>query len=277
MIPVLSIVIANYNYGRFLREAIESIVSQFSDERVELIVCDGGSSDNSVEIIEQFSHKLSWWVSESDKGQSDAFNKGFSHARGKYGFWLNADDVLMPGAISSILGYLESHPQCEWLAGSTVYGDADLNIWRCSRCVKVWPFLGKYSPASPVNGPSSIFLLKNFREVGGFDVDAHYVMDVDLWRRFWQRGIRLHFIKKYLWCFRLHEQSKTASTITEHRVKNRTTDEADRINLRYGATKRVRKISEWINRFQRLISGAYLHSYIDTKKYKGRNYSEITY
>lgn len=274
MQPLLSIVIANYNYGRFLEEAIQSVLSQ-SCQDYELIVVDGGSTDNSVEIIKKYEDKIAWWVSEKDEGQSDAFNKGFAHAKGKFGFWLNADDAMMPGSIEAIIRYLSEHPKCEWLAGSTVYGDENLNIWRCSRCVKVWSFLGKFAPASPVNGPSSIFLLENLRSVGGFDITAHYVMDVDLWRRFWKCGIKLNFIKKYVWCFRLHEQSKTASTITEHKVKNRTTGESDSVNLRYGATKRVRKVSEWINRFQRLISGTYFHSYVDTKKYKGRNFKEI--
>ena len=273
--PLLSIVLANYNYGRFLEDAILSVVSQNVGDQVELIVCDAASTDNSVEVIKKYAGKIAWWCSEKDKGQSDAFNKGFAHARGKFGLWLNADDILMPGAIKAILEYLNSHPKCEWLAGSTVYGDAELKVWRCSRCVKVWPFLGRFAPASPVNGPSSVFLIDNLKAVGGFDVDAHYVMDVDLWRRFWQRGVRLHSIKRYLWCFRLHEQSKTASTITEHRVKNRTTDEADMVNLRYGATRRIRKISEWINRFQRLVSGTYLRSYLDSRKYKGRSYKEI--
>ena len=273
--PLLSIVLANYNYGRFLEDAILSVVSQNVGDQVELIVCDAASTDNSVEVIKKYAGKIAWWCSEKDKGQSDAFNKGFAHARGRYGFWLNADDILMPGAVNAILEYLNSHPKCEWLAGSTVYGDAELKVWRCSRCVTVWPFLGRFAPASPVNGPSSIFLIDNLKAVGGFDVNAHYVMDVDLWRRFWQKGVRLHFIKRYLWCFRLHEQSKTASTITEHRVKNRTTDESDMVNLRYGATRRVRKVSEWINRFQRLISGAYLRSFLDSKLYKNRSYKEI--
>ena len=89
--PLLSIVIANYNYGRFLEDAIKSVLSQDMGDKVELIICDAASSDNSVEIIKKYADKISWWVSEEDKGQSDAFNKGFAHATGKYGCWLNAD------------------------------------------------------------------------------------------------------------------------------------------------------------------------------------------
>ena len=110
MIPELSIIVVNYNYGRFINDAIESVIGQESFDNCELIIVDGGSSDNSVECIKEHANKIAWWCSEKDKGQSDAFNKAFSHARGKFGFWLNADDILMPGAIKAILEYLSSHP-----------------------------------------------------------------------------------------------------------------------------------------------------------------------
>lgn len=274
--PLLSVVIANYNYGRFLEAAIQSVVSQNTDDQVEVIICDAASTDNSVEVIRKYADKIAWWCSEKDKGQSDAFNKGFSHAKGRYGCWLNADDVLMPGAIKVIINYLTRHPECEWLAGSTVFTDSNLRVWKCSRCVRVWPFLGRFAPAAPVNGPSSIFLLSNLFRMGGFDINAHYTMDVDLWRRFWQWGIKLHFIDDYLWGFRLHEESKTSSTITEHRVKDSViAEEGDKINVRYGVTRHARKIADLINRFQRLISGRYLWSYLDTRKYKGFSYMEV--
>ena len=274
--PILSIVIANYNYGRFIEAAIRSVVEQAGFDSCELIVVDGGSTDNSVDVIRKFADQLSWWCSEKDKGQSDAFNKGFSHARGKYGCWLNADDVLMPRALNVIINYLTHHPECQWLAGSTVFVNENLSVWKCSRSVKVWRFLGRFAPAAPVNGPSSVFWLPNLCQVGGFDVNAHYTMDVDLWRRFWQKQIKLHFVDDYLWGFRLHEDSKTSSTITEHRVKSSAIiEEGDRINVRYGVTRQVRKVSEFINRFQRFISGRYLWSYIDTRKYKGFSYKEV--
>ena len=99
---LLSIVIANYNYGRYLEDAILSVVSQGVGDKVELIVCDGGSTDNSIEVIRKYADKISWWCSEKDGGQSAAFNKGFMHARGKYLSWLNADDVIPKGSLRKI-------------------------------------------------------------------------------------------------------------------------------------------------------------------------------
>src|SRR5574344_1666133 len=127
MKPLLSIVIANYNYGRFLEQAIVSILDQNIPE-VELLVVDGGSTDNSVEIIKRYagegvegqrSPKISYWISEKDKGQSDAFNKGFAKARGKYLTWLNADDIMTTGCLARVIAEMKAHPECSWFSANT--------------------------------------------------------------------------------------------------------------------------------------------------------------
>ena len=117
--PFVSIVIANYNYGHLLPAAIESILHQDCDD-YEIIVVDGGSSDNSVEVIMRYADHIAWWVSEPDSGQSNAFNKGFAHSRGKFLTWLNADDLLLPGTIKAVKHALESHPECSWATGNMV-------------------------------------------------------------------------------------------------------------------------------------------------------------
>ena len=71
-----------------------------SGERIELIIVDGGSNDNSVEIINKYADRLAWWCSEKDRGQSHAFNKGFTHATGRFLTWLNADDILLPSTLA---------------------------------------------------------------------------------------------------------------------------------------------------------------------------------
>lgn len=273
--PLLSVVIANYNYGRFLADAINSVVSQIGFEECELIIVDGGSTDNSIAVIKEYESQISWWVSEKDNGQSDAFNKGFAKARGVYGCWLNADDVLIPGALRHVISYLKRQPNVEWLAGSCIYCDACLRIWKCSRCVRFPRWLKRLMPASPVNGPSSFFRLENLRRLGGFDVSAHYVMDVDLWRRFLQAGIKLHMLKSYIWGFRLHEASKTAGGLDKRFDNGHGNAESLRINAKYGVTERMLRMSNKVNRLFRLISGAYLWSYLDTRRYRNMAIQEV--
>ncbi len=233
----ISIVIANYNYGRFLEDAIKSVVEQDGFDKCELIVVDGGSTDNSVEIIKKYANglppntlrsewdkdlatddqrlttKISWWCSEKDGGQSDAFNKGFAHARGRLGCWVNADDLLLPGTLKAVLDLLASHPNCEWITGGMVFFDADEKIMWMRLGMQPLSFMWKWMPGWCIGGPSSFFSLEKLRMVGGFDVGRYYSMDVDLWYKLFQCGLHPHHIKRYFWGFRAHEASKTAHTL----------------------------------------------------------------
>ena len=139
---LFSIVIANYNYGRFLEDAIVSVLNQCCPARkcpdgvsrlslptgefVELIVCDGGSVDDSVTVIKRYADSISWWCSEKDLGQSDAFNKGFAHSIGLFLTWLNADDIFTRGALLKIRNVWMSNPSCRWITGSSLYTDRNL-------------------------------------------------------------------------------------------------------------------------------------------------------
>ena len=180
--PLLSIVIANYNYGRFLEEAIRSVLSQSCDD-YELIIVDGGSTDNSVEVIKKYEDKIAWWVSEKDKGQSDAFNKGFARANGKFLTWLNADDVMLPGVIEKLKYASEKHPKCEWFVGGSLWLDEELNIYKCCPSKKFSVLRAKNGLVS-VWGPSSFFTKRLLEDAGGVDERLHYTMDTYLWLNF---------------------------------------------------------------------------------------------
>ena len=236
--PLLSIVIANYNYGRFLEEAIQSVLSQSCND-YELIIVDGGSTDNSVEIIKKYEDKIAWWVSEKDKGQSDAFNKGFAHARGKYLTWLNADDIMPNGCLKKIVRELDRHPDCEWFTGnmfrfcevSELVGDGvsgledegqpinaithkpnnRFNIVESPWGPNYLPrFLqGKGMPIA-VYGPATIFTKRIFDAAGGMKLHQNFMMDTDLWLRFVMMGVKQRRINCFCWAFRMHVDSKTA-------------------------------------------------------------------
>ncbi len=119
-LPLVSIVTPSLNQGKFLEETIQSVLSQ-EYPKLEYLIVDGGSTDNSLEIIRKYADQLAWWVSEPDQGQTDAINKGFSHAKGQVLAWLNSDDSYLPGAVSSAVTCLQAYPEA-----AMVYGDANL-------------------------------------------------------------------------------------------------------------------------------------------------------
>ncbi|MCA9299753.1 MAG: glycosyltransferase, partial [Phycisphaerales bacterium] len=181
--PLISIVTPSFNMGRFLERALESVHGQ--SDRIEHIVVDGGSTDESPTIIESWARRLAWRVSQPDRGQSDAINKGFQIARGRFGAWLNADDWYQPGALNAVVADLERDP------------DVDLLIGRCRFIDMEGRVVFDPKPPDPVSvesllrlrsqwfdgrllvQPEVFFRLALFRRVGGLDVHNHYSMDHD--------------------------------------------------------------------------------------------------
>ena len=288
--PLLSIVIANYNYGRFIEDAIMSVLSECvidtddkgfpllrirgTDAMLELIVCDGGSTDESVEIIKRHGDKISWWCSEKDKGQSDAFNKGFAHAKGKYLTWLNADDVLMPGALRRLVAAISRNPQTEWFVGGCVWLDADLKVMRCTRARRFSKTSAKCG-CLVVYSPSSIFSKSLLDRVGGVDVNLHYQMDAELWHRFFFEGrSEYKLVSGYLFGLRIHPDAKMSCNQFEgpkaeaNRMKRKAED--DRVHARYPRRRipLIMKILEY-GFFKKL------KSFLDTMRYNGCDYKKV--
>jgi len=215
--PRISIITPSYNQRPFLEETIQSVLNQ-GYPNLEYIVIDGGSTDNSVEIIKKYKDQLAYWVSEPDKGQSDAINKGFRVATGEILAWLNSDDLYLPGTLQTVAEYFSSHPDVD-----CVYGDIYMIDEHGRRL-----FLRKSIPfdcrahlfgGCLVPQPASFFRKTVIDRVGYLDTSLHYNMDTEFFVRCGHEGIKFGHIPQPLACFRLHPASKT-----QHR------EEIDRVN-----------------------------------------------
>ena len=108
--PKITVVTPSYNQGQFIEATIKSVIGQ-QYPNLEYIVCDGGSTDETVEILKKYADKITWWCSEKDKGQSDAINKGMHRATGDIVCWINSDDVLLPGTLLTVAKFFHDHPE----------------------------------------------------------------------------------------------------------------------------------------------------------------------
>lgn len=270
--PLLTIVIANYNYGRFLEEAIQSIVSQNMGDKVELIICDAASTDNSVEIIKKHADKIAWWCSEKDGGQSAAFNKGFSRASGEWLTWLNADDLLLPGTIEAFAALVARKPNAEWITGNKLAFDSD------SRIIKqvYWgphiqlPFISGQHAFSAVFGPTTFFKKSLYEKMGPIDEELHYAMDSAYWGLFTVRGVRQTRLNHICWGFRVHGASKTAGEQTKI-ITNRRNEETRywRRKLKYHFPVRLSNVwyLAWV--VWRIVDLSWVVRFIKKLKYEG--------
>lgn len=145
-LPTISIVVPNYQGGETIGGTLQSIIDQ-NYPKLELIVVDGGSTDNSIEIIKQYEPHITWWVSEPDKGQSNAINKGFAHCTGEVVNWLCSDDFLEPGALQTVGEYFASSPKVDVVVGRCRVEYMTENVGRPLKGVKYWTnLLQKFLP-----------------------------------------------------------------------------------------------------------------------------------
>jgi glycosyltransferase involved in cell wall biosynthesis len=212
-LPKISIITPSYNQGKFIEQTIQSVLSQnYSD--LEYIVMDGGSTDNTVEILKKYGGKLKWF-SEKDKGQSDAINKGLKMATGDIVTWLNSDDYYLPETLKKVGEFFINNAKAQWVTGD--YKIVDENGKEIQSFVRSYknilrslPFSSTLYIANYINQPSTFWKRSLMNEVGFVNENYHLCMDYDLWLRIYQK-YPLNTLNTPLSAFRIHSTSKGKS------------------------------------------------------------------
>ncbi len=206
-LPLVSIITPSFNQAQYLEKTIQSVLGQ-DYPNIEYIIVDGGSKDGSVDVIKKYEGRITWWVSEQDKGQTDAINKGFNRARGEILAWLNSDDTYNPGAITEAVKYLLENSEV-----GMVYAD-------CNFINEDDKFIGKFKAAQTdyrrlrqgyvhIPQQTMFFRAKYWKDLGPLDPSFYFAMDYDLWTRIAAHA-PIQYLPGKIWAnFRIHTTSKT--------------------------------------------------------------------
>jgi glycosyltransferase involved in cell wall biosynthesis len=221
--PRISVVTPSLNQGEYVEETIRSILLQ-GYPNLDYIVMDGGSTDNSLEIIEKYSPWLTHWSSERDNGQSDAINRGMKMASGEFATWINSDDLLCKNALGA-------HTSRVGFETDTVYVGFCLHIDQYSNPVSshrgrvfsledlvriktVWRSEGE---RGYIDQPAVLFPRALALSVGGLNTENHFTMDYELWGRLFLAGAKFHYTDIQFGMFRKHGNQKTHDMLRQTR------------------------------------------------------------
>lgn len=268
--PKITIVTPSYNQGQYLEQTIRSVLEQ-RYPNLEYIVIDGGSTDNSVEIIKRYAHRLAYWESGPDAGQSSAINKGFRRAEGSIVCWLNSDDLFLPGTLHKVGQAFAENPNVQMITGYTIRTDSHLRLLFNHYVPVQTRWLAKRGVIY-VEQQSTFWKRELLDEVGYLDESLHICMDQDLWLRFLTVGVKIAHLREFLSIWRLHDKCKSMKDV-EGRIRE-TAILRDRYEkMRYGNEVMLGRLAY---RMWKLVNGDYLRGIAFRLKWGGHPLCEFT-
>ena len=207
-LPRITIVTPSFNQAHYLEQTIRSVLEQ-GYPNLEYIICDGGSTDGSVDIIRKYADRLAWWCSEKDRGQSHAINKGFERATGDLYAYINSDDYYLPGALDRVASAYQDGGR--FIVGWSQYLEPNGDFRPYP--VQVHSEPSDWLVKNPIPQQSTFWAASLWKQLGPFREEMHYSFDYEYWLRLRFRGeVGPHVVHQCLAIFRLHQASKTMSS-----------------------------------------------------------------
>lgn len=206
--PKISVITPSFNQGRFIEETIVSVIGQ-GYPNLEFIIMDGGSTDETVEIIKKHESKIDFWISEKDNGQADAINKGFARASGDILCWLNSDDYYLPGTLAFVADNLNIEEeelvfgncfhfvenQARNFGSNVTKTAAEVDLAKCDYIIQ----------------PSSFWTRRAWEKTGALNENLNYVFDWEWFLRAQKNNVKFKSVNRYLSAYRIHESHKTGT------------------------------------------------------------------
>ncbi len=255
MEPKISIITPSFNQGQFLEDTILSVLDQ-GYPNLEYMVIDGGSTDRSIEIIKKYRKYLAFWVSEKDRGQTHAINKGFKRATGDLINWLNSDDMLPDNALNALAGEVLKHSEAGVYFGDYRAVDAKGRLLYARKSAPFRHsalFWGRQLSSQP-----AVFFRRSLLlDHGHLNEDQQFCMDTEFWIRLARSGVSFQQIKHPLGITRAHSDAKTTRLQQVlHNEHKRIIRKYDALGLFNAGSQTEELYFTFMNRFWRLFAAA---------------------